>query len=377
MINVLSLFDGMGCGRIALEKEGISVNNYFASEIDKYAMKVSATNYPDIKQLGSVVGVSTGKLPKIDLLLGGSPCQGFSFAGKQLNFNDPRSKLFFEYVRVLRELRIHNNPDIKFLLENVKMKKEYQDVISEALGVKPIEINSALMSAQNRKRLYWTNIEGVIQPNDKNILLKDILQDGVVDRDKSYCIDANYWKGGNPEQYFNKSRRQLVFKDEDAIKIAYGAAIRGRNIVNGKRKDYLGAPTIQRIEINNQEKSNCLTTVAKDSMVLIIPEATKKGFIEVSDGECFDWTFPNSKTRRGRKMNNKSNCLTAANYDFMQYKDGLVRKFTPIECERLQTVPDNYTSIVSNSQRYRMLGNGWNVDTICHILSFLKKDLEI
>ena len=149
----------------------------------------------------------------IDLLIGGSPCQGFSFAGKQLNFNDPRSKLFFEFVDILNHIKKYN-PEVKFLLENVKMKKEYQEVISGYLGVEPIEINSALVSAQNRVRLYWTNIPGIKEPTDKGLLLKDIIEKGFVDNDKSYCIDANYFKGGNLKSYFEKHRRQLVFKQK-------------------------------------------------------------------------------------------------------------------------------------------------------------------
>jgi DNA-cytosine methyltransferase len=151
---------------IALERAGVKVDNYYASEIDKYAITVAQKNYPDTIQLGSVLDVKGADLPKIDLLIGGSPCQGFSFAGKQLNFDDPRSKLFFEFVRLKEEL----NPKY-FLLENVKMKKESQDVISEYLGVEPVEINSALVSAQNRKRLYWTNIP-FDMPEDKGILLR-------------------------------------------------------------------------------------------------------------------------------------------------------------------------------------------------------------
>lgn len=169
-VNVLSLFDGMSCGQIALEKSGIKVNNYFASEIDLHAMKVTRHNYPETIFEGDVTKVRGNKLPKIDLLLGGSPCQGFSFAGKQLNFNDPRSKLFFEFVRLLEETK----PKY-FLLENVKMKKEHEKVITEYIGVEPILINSSLLTAHNRPRLYWTNIPNVEQPNDKGVLLKDII----------------------------------------------------------------------------------------------------------------------------------------------------------------------------------------------------------
>lgn len=312
-LNVLSLFDGLSCGRIALERANISVENYFASEIDKYAIQVAQKNYPDTKHIGDVTKVKASDLPKIDLLIGGSPCQGFSFAGKQLNFNDSRSKLFFEFVRLLDEIR-QTNPDVKFLLENVVMKKEYQDVITEHLGVEPILINSNLLSAQNRKRLYWTNIENIIQPDDKGVLLEDIIETGEVDKDKSYCIDANYFKGTTAHQYLCKKRRQIVWK---------------------------------------------------------IPEATKKGFVEISENEFIDLTFIKSKTRRGRLMLQKSNCLTASPFIYCKVTKDWFRILTPIECERLQTVPDNYTDCVSNTQRYKMLGNGWTVDVIAHIFKNL------
>lgn len=169
-INVLSLFDGMSCGQIALERCGIEVDNYFASEIDKYAIQVTKKNYPNTIHIGDVTKVKAVDLPRIDLLIGGSPCQGFSFSGKQLNFDDPRSKLFFEYVRLKNEL----SPKY-FLLENVRMKKEYQDVITQLLGVEPILINSALFTAQNRPRLYWTNIP-IADIVDRNVMLIDILE---------------------------------------------------------------------------------------------------------------------------------------------------------------------------------------------------------
>ena len=288
-MNVVSYFDGMSCGQIALDKLNVKVDNYFAYEIDKYAMQVTQKNYPNTKQMGSVTEAKLNELPKIDLLIGGSPCQGFSFAGKQLNFDDPRSALFFEFVKAKNEL----NPTY-FLLENVKMKQEYQDIITEHLGVKPTKINSALVSAQNRERLFWTNIPGIEQPKDKCIYLADIIENGIVDRDKSYCIDANYWKGGNLTQYYTKARRQLVFKDK--------------------------AQTI-------------LSTIYKENAKSMMKR--KKLGLVVSDGDY-------------------------------------ARKLTPTECERLQTVPDGYTDCVSNTQRYRMLGNGWTVDVIAHIFSFLK-----
>lgn len=307
-MNVLSLFDGVSCGQVALERANVPVDTYYASEIDKYAIQITQKNYPNTIQLGDVSKLKDIK--DIDLLIGGSPCQGFSKAGKQLNFDDPRSRLFFEYVRLLNEI----NPKY-FLLENVAMKKEYRDIISQYLGVEPIMINSDLVSAQHRNRLYWTNIPSVTIPEDKHILLEDIIESGDVDRDKSYCIDANYFKGTNAKTYFSKSKRQVVW---------------------------------------------------------IIPEATKKGYVEVSNGDCIDLTFIKSKTRRGRLMIGKSNCLTASPYKYCKVTNDWFRLLTPIECERLQTLPDDYTKGLSNSQRYKCLGNGWTVDVIAHILNNIK-----
>jgi len=372
-VNVLSLFDGMSCGQLALQRAGFEVDRYMACEIDKYGMQVTRKNFPNTIQMGDVCALKGENLPPIDLLMGGSPCQGFSFAGKQLNFDDPRSALFFEFVRLLKETK----PKY-FLLENVRMKQEYQDVISEHLGVKPIMINSALVSAQNRVRLYWTNIPGLEQPEDKSIVLKDILEDGVVDRTKSHCLDANYFKGGNLKSYFEKHRRQLVFSKgglHREPKVLCGRIV-GRKInpETGKRDDYNpDIKAVQRLEPRLDEKCGTLTTVQKDN-VLIIKEATKKGYTEIQDGDCFDATFPTSKTRRGRNMKDKSNCLTTANYEYMRYEHPSYRKLTPMECERLQTVPDGYTEGVSNTQRYKMLGNGWTVDIICHVLKNVRAE---
>jgi len=336
-MNVLSLFDGMSCGQIALERAGLHVDVYFASEIDKHAIKVTQKNYPNTIQLGDVQNVDGTQLPKIDLLLGGSPCSGFSFAGKQLNFNDPRSRLFFDFVRILKEAQ----PKY-FLFENVRMKKEYESIITKELGVDPIIINSALVSAQNRVRLYWTNIKNITQPADKGIVLADIIENGLVDRDKSFCIDSNYFKGGNLKQYFNKSRRHLVFKENpqtiallDHIgghkqpKIVSGS-LRGRHIINGKRADGKGK-TKQRIELRADKKTNCLSTVQKDTIV----------------------------------------CYPVDNKKYYSPQEILWRKLTPLECERLQTLPDNYSEGISSTQRYKMIGNGWTVDVITHILNSL------
>ena len=213
-MRVLSLFDGISAGRVALERAGISVENYYAAEIDKYAIKVTQANYPDTIQLGDVTKWREWDIDwsSIDLLIGGSPCQGFSFAGKQLAFDDPRSALFFVYVDILNHIR-SVNPNVKFLLENVKMKKEYLDVISEQLGVEPVFINSSLVSAQNRQRYYWANWE-FGQPENKGITLGDIIEGDYWcnNREKSYCLDANYGKGTNFRRYYFCGGRQLVLE---------------------------------------------------------------------------------------------------------------------------------------------------------------------
>lgn len=214
-MNVLSLFDGMSCGQIALNRAGIKVDNYYASELDKYAITVTQANYPETIQLGDVTKWREWDIDwsSIDLLIGGSPCQGFSFAGKQLAFDDPRSKLFFTFVDILERIKTFN-PDVKFLLENVRMKKEYLDVISGQLNTDPVCINSALLSTQNRVRYYWCNWH-VDQPVDKGILLSSVLDNAYTERTKSYCIDANYGKGSNLKRYLHRGSRQIVFTDTD------------------------------------------------------------------------------------------------------------------------------------------------------------------
>tara|TARA_Y100000592_G_scaffold10387_1_gene14669 strand:+ start:965 stop:2038 length:1074 start_codon:yes stop_codon:yes gene_type:complete len=354
-MNVLSLFDGMSCGQIALNKAGVKYDTYFASEVDKYAIKVAQANYPDTVQIGDVTQVDHTRLPfdGIDLLMGGSPCQGFSFAGKQLNFDDPRSKLFFEFVRLKDELK----PKY-FLMENVLMKQKSQDIISKYLGVKPVMINSSLFSAQNRKRLYWTNIPFDTMPTaDKGIVLQDILEDGIANEamtnklGKSHCITARY----NGAVWWNSiQRRQRTMvqvgeadniKGFDSIKRIYspnGKAPTLTTMQGGHRepKVAIGRIVNRRLDENGVRKDNQLE----------LPLSTQ---LEISDSD-------------------KSNCLTTVNKDNVVVEGMQWRKLTPLECERLQTVPDNYTNHVSNSQRYKMLGNGWTVDVIAHIMKGIK-----
>ena len=333
-MNVLSLFDGMSCGQIALKNLDVKVDNYYASEIDNYAIQIAKKNFPntihlgDVTQIPSSVFGANGFNTKIDLVMGGSPCQGFSRAGNNLNFDDPRSKLFFEFVRLVEELK----PKY-FLLENVKMTKEHRDTISKFLGVEPIYIDSALVSAQTRKRYYWTNIPYIFGPINQHITLRDIIQtegelkNSEVDErmvtklGKAYCLTARY----DGAVWWNSIERS------------------------------------QRTMIRIEDK-------------VVFPEATKKGYAEAGVGEGLDLSYPNSTTRRGRALKNKAHCLTtiSPNQGIINEKYNW-RKLTPIECERLQTVPDNYTEGVSNAQRYKMLGNGWTVKVIEHIL----KNMEI
>lgn len=351
-MNVLSLFDGISCGKLALDRANIPVTNYFASEIDKYCIQISKKNHPDIIQLGDIKNIKAEDLPKIDLLIGGSPCQGFSIAGKQLNFNDERSALFFEYIRLLRELK----PKY-FLLENVKMKKEYKDIITEHLGVNPIEINSSLVSAQNRRRLYWTNIPNISLPKDKGILLKDIIEYGIVDRDKSFCIDSNYHKGGNIKNYFEKSRRQLIFCENY---VQWDTNNKGHNS-HDQRANYLDCKSGT---LRGKQHAKCIYSLTETRT-----EEAKK-----IRSEHFKKTGKDFSPRRFKELvprkDEKSNCLTAT-FSTKEHiiidEKYTIRKLTPIECERLQTIPGNYTEGVSNTQRYKMIGNGWTVDIIAHL----------
>lgn len=275
-MKVLSLFDGISCGMVALERAGIPVERYVAYEIDKYAIAVSQKNYPQIEQCGDVTKADFTQYDGIDLLIGGSPCQGFTFAGKQLNFADPRSKLFFEFARALVEAK----PKY-FLLENVKMKKESRDVITSILGVEPVPINSSLLSAQRRDRTYWTNIPNVTQPEDNGLLLKDIVRD---EDDDKHHLSAKHHAA------FLKSYKWT--------------------------------------HCNLDEK-------AKPLLASYYKQPPHCPYI------------PCDKSESGFRM------------------------LSPVECERLQTLPDNYTAGISKTQRYKCLGNGFTVDVVAHILKYI------
>lgn len=353
-MNVLSLCDGLSGARIALDKLGIKPNKYYASEIDKWATMVSEKNYPDIIRLGDMTKWRTWDIDweSIDLIVAGFPCQSWSMAGEQLGDRDERGALFWEVLDINKCAK-SKNPSVKFLMENVKMKKEFEQYIThhtiQALGpVNKYLINSALVSAQNRQRYYWTNIDGVEQPEDKGILLKDILECDYVDRKKSHCIDANYHKGGNLKSYFEKGRRQLAFsrpcepKEFNKNSTCHHAAT---------ATDISGNESIKRVYAETG-KAPTLTTMQgghREPKVLLREK---------------------SKTVRSSGRNSYDR------HEWDSISDCHYRKLTPLECERLQTIPDNYTlvinengkQVVSNTQRYKMLGNGFTIDVIAHIL---------
>jgi DNA (cytosine-5)-methyltransferase 3A len=474
-MNVLSLFDGMSCGQQALERAGFKVDNYFASEIDKYAIQVTMANYPNTKQLGSVINVDGYSLPKIDILIGGSPCQSFSFAGKRKGMStkdeqeiltlehylqlkaegfefEGQSYLFWEYMRLLNETK----PKY-FLLENVMMGDKWEKVLSKAIGVKPIMINSALISAQNRQRLYWTNIglapaglfgdleTTIEQPKDKGILLKDVLESevdskyflsekaikyvtdetrmkkrftqdaSISDKSLTHCAknqtnncgdfvvvhnmmprSSTTGKGGSGR--LSRTDGKTYCLDTGTTNAVEIVAMRGRNPDNPKSRES-GLPTVQMLESRSDGKTNCLTTVQKDNLVREVIQLNpskesggkqpyqqnriydKNGIspalcADKSDLLVYGCDFRKDEGLRFRD-NGKSGTLAArARNDEscgqLASINQNIRRLTPIECERLQTVKDNYTNHVSDSQRYKMLGNGWTVDVIAHFFKYMK-----
>jgi DNA (cytosine-5)-methyltransferase 3A len=380
-MNVVSLFDGMSCGQQALERTGIKVNQYFASEIDKYAIQVTMANYPETIQLGSVVNVDGYKLPKIDLLIGGSPCQSFSFAGKRKGMStkceteiltlehylelktegyefEGQSYLFWEYMRILNEVK----PKY-FLLENVEMGEKWEKVLSKAIGVNGIHINSSLVSAQNRKRIYWTNIgmqpgglfgdlESIIQqPKDKGILLKDILETEV---------DEKYYLSQQRIETMLKSERSVPYVDENTNK--YNCLLAGYNKIPTDVQ-YIVHNTMTRS--GNPEKGGTGHLSRVDGKTYCIDTGNTNA-VEIKAvmlGRSEAWGMPENS-------NGKSYTLCKEQPHGIKYNNS-IRRLTPNECERLQTVADNYTNHVSDSQRYKMLGNGWTIDVITHILNYV------
>lgn len=410
-LNVLSLFDGMGCVWEVLESLKIKVTNAYSSEIDKFANIANHNAHPYVIPLGDVRGVYAKDLPPIDFVCGGSPCQGFSFAGKQLKFDDPRSALFWEYVRILEEIK-KVNPNVIFFLENVQMDKRSELVISQALGIEPVFINSALVCAQNRERNYWTNIgtvqsgffgdivQGIQQPKDRGIFLRDILQP-IEEVDQKYFLsekamqrffrrhDSGFSlprimpeKTGTLTSRSNNGQLQMdsgltlvpidfVKCDKDGIpkpNQEKAACLTGGGHSGGNHSDMdviccairgrynKDNKVEQQLEPNTKGKTNGLTTVQKDNIVAIIQQG--RGY------------------NAGGEFIYKSPPITANSWEHNHTltQDFIFRRLTPIECCRLQGVSDNFflrldgKQVVSDSQIYKMLGNGWQLDTIQYII---------
>lgn len=348
-MRILSLFDGISCGRLALERAGLPVECYDAFEIDKYAVTVSKNNFPDIVHHGNVFDGDFTQFKGYDLLLGGSPCTYWSIAKKdrETTSDGMGFQLFMQYVRALEESECRY-----FLYENnFSIHQNIKDEISKYLGVQPIMINSALLSAQNRKRCYWTNIPVTSFPADKGILLKDVLESGVAWQDKSYCMTARY-SGAIISNTLERKQRTMIAEP-------IGAAQRGR--YNGNDK------TEQHIEIRKDNKSNCVTTVQKDTLICAPVRIGQYG--KGGQGQRI-------YSVRGKSVTLSANgggqgAKTGLYKIDLPDGDYIIRKLTPIEAERLQTLPDDYTAGISNTQRYKCIGNGWTIDVIAHILGGL------
>ena len=430
MAKVLSLFDGMACGMIAMQLAGVEVESYDAYEIDKYAIKTAQHNFPMIKEHGDVFDADFTQYEGVDFLIGGSPCTYWSIAqtkNRETVASGIGWELFSQYVRALHEAK----PKYFIYENNKSMSKQIRASIDDAFGFEAICINSALVSAQNRQRLYWVgkrNEDGtyskvnVEQPADRGILLKDVL-DSVVARDltcndKSYTLTASY-DGACAWNTIERHQRNMVAEPVCLRYERTEEAKRCRKAYEAHEIKH-GYNELNELHPRPDGKTNTLTTVLKDNQIMEpipampVKEATARGYTEIECGECVDLSMPNSKTRRGRNMKDKSNCMQTSN-DFYQYvayaiefdddgrpikaigkdgkeitiyevtdgkitikgkqypiklKDGyyIIRKLTVRECMRLQTVPEWYEFPVSNSQAYKMLGNGWTCEVIAHLI---------
>lgn len=434
-IRVLSLFDGMSCGQIALRDLGFPIEVYYASEIDKFAIQQTQLNFPDTVQLGDVRNIDVDKLcdevGEFDLLLAGSPCTNLSTAGnraglatkeniailtlgqyidlKEAGFEfEGQSYLFWEFMRILTALR-RRNPNIMFLLENVEMGKKWESVLSDAIGIRGVHINSALVSAQNRKRIYWSNIrvreEGLFgyiftdipQPADRGILLRDILEKEV---DERYFLSDKMlaWLQRHSEKLNHKMK--LLGEDDKTKCVTSTAAIktnlasnfvcvamRGQNPKDPSSRE-TGIETVQMLEPAEEGKTNCLTSVEKDNLILAnnhlqknLTDVDSKANAFLATSHKGAWANGMSViVQRGRGKNQggffseKSPTLTSHRFEYNNHvlSSYRIRRLTPTECARLQTIPDWYKWECSATQQYRLLGDGWTVEVIKHILSFMR-----
>lgn len=348
-MNVLSLFNGMNTGRQALENVGIKVNKYYSSEIKPYAIELTQHHFPDTIQVGDVTKWREWDIDwkSIDLVLSGSPCQDLSAAGKRAGINGKKSSLFFTFIEILEHIK-SVNPKVLFLQENVgSARKEDVGIMSRALGVYPVRINSSLVTAQLRDRYYWSNIRtkqdgmfgdiitDIPQPKDRKIMFKDIITSGIVNREKSVCL---------MEGTISKHHSE--------------------NPLDKKHQEYLKS---------RETPKNFISLVYEENNQLRVKTNTKQGYDIVTENDCIDLSFPTSTTIRARVTKGKSPCLMESNNNLYSYKDGIVRTVNKVEMCRLQGFPDDYCDILSTRKAGSLLGDGWTLPIIEHIFSFIEK----
>lgn len=375
-MNVVSLFNGMNTGRQALENVGIKVNKYYSSEIKTYAIELTQHHFPDTIQVGDVTKWREWDIDwqSIDLILSGSPCQDLSAAGKRAGINGSRSSLFFVFVEILEHIK-SLNPKVLFLQENVGSAAKLDvGIMSRALGVYPVRINSSLVTAQLRDRYYWSNIRtrqdgmfgdiitDIPQPKDKGIMFKDIITNGYVEKIKTGCLMESISRVQHTQNGI-KSREKfgvpLIYVDTDK----HTCLNTGSGTTEKAKQEYL---------LHRNETTGMVTLIYELNDELRVKTNTKKGYDTVTENDCIDLSFPTSTTRRGRVTKGKSPCLMESNNNLYSYKDGIVRTVNKIEMCRLQGFPDNYCDILTTAKAGSLLGDGWTLPIIEHIFSFIK-----
>ena len=424
-MNVVSLFNGMNTGRQALENVGIKVKKYYSSEIKPYAIELTQHHFPDTIQVGDVTKWKEWDIDweSIDLILSGSPCQDLSAAGKRAGINGSRSSLFFVFVEILEHIKTLN-PKVLFLQENVGSASKLDvGIMSRALGVYPVRINSSLLTAQLRDRYYWSNIKtketmfdivtDIPQPKDKGIMFKDIITGGHVERVKSKTLlEQTERSFGHKDKFSEKAQEYIKGREKFGASLIYVDKDKANALLQGDYKMFIKDEIKQDIYLKkriangtqtpnliyvDKDKHSCLNTGSGESsknqeylkhrnettgMITLIYEHnnelrcktnTKQGFDIVTENDCLDLSFPTSKTRRARVTKGKSPCLMESNNNLYSYKDGLVRTVNQIEMERLQGFPDGYTSILSKAKAGSLLGDGWTLPIIEHIFNFIKR----
>ena len=384
-MNVVSLFNGMNTGRQALENVGIKVTKYYSSEIKPYAIELTQHHFPDTIQVGDVSKWREWDIDwkTIDLVLSGSPCQDLSAAGKRAGINGSRSSLFFTFVEILEHIKILN-PKVLFLQENVGSAAKLDvGIMSRALGVYPVRINSSLVTAQLRDRYYWSNIRtkqdgmfgdiitDIPQPKDKGIMFKDIITNGYVETVKGHCLLQGdykmFIKDEIKQDVYLKKRidngqqtPNLVYVDTDK----HTCLNTGSGATEKAKQEYL---------LHRNNTTGMITLIYEFNGELRCKTNTEKGYDVVTENDCLDLSFPTSTTRRGRVTKGKSPCLMESSNNFYSYKDGIVRTVNKVEMCRLQGFPDNYCDILSTAKAGSLLGDGWTLPIIEHIFSFIKK----